>query len=385
MSDSRQIVLPKALYLDANALVAAPKDLVTQPLAEIAEIANRFHMGLFVPQLAAEEWIARCCADAAKLMNRLRGDARQLGTLLNREPLDVEDIVESELRTAVRDVQAQRLVDIGFQTIPTPDVDLDGLIQLFLAKTPPFSDGDKGFKDAIILEAIVQHACKDNRLDHVIIASGDRIFGHAAIARRFAEAGTTVHIAGGDPKDVLAGTVGMLKSMIDDAGRELMTRYFEKTMAFAQGHEREVFDFVLEHATLSMSLLKGLTRGQERDLDDRKLDYSRIVSIDVIRPKTITTAFVFRGFPKDRSDGRVTMHIHVAIEIDVTIDTPTLFAEPRVPLTNAQSLLDAQDGWRSPRKEETLTVTRSISVRGSVAAEGVSAGDFTDLRLEEVW
>jgi len=388
MADDSQFILPRAIYLDANALIAVPHTLATQPFAEMMEMADILGAGLFVPQLAAEEWLSRCCSHAVRRMTRVADDAKQIGSLLDRKPLQVELISDDELLKAVRATQATRLQDVGVKIIRTPQISMDKMIDLFLTKAPPFGDGDKGFKDAVILETILQHACRDNNLEHIVIVSSDKIFSHHSVISQFADTGTTVHVVDGAPQDLLPRTNEKLRTMIDQARNAIMANKRAKAVAFAKQHEAEILAFVSRNATISMSLVKGYglrQYGRKKDENDRKLQYARVVSIDSIRPLFVESASAYDAFPRKPDDGRKTFLITVRLEIDLTISRRNLFAGPRVPIDNASALLDEQSRWRYPETEESITVKRDIQVSASVSAEGFDTDDFQDLRLEKAY
>jgi hypothetical protein len=276
---------------------------------------------------------------------------------------------------------------LGFQVVPTPHLELEPLLNLFVDKSPPFTGGDKGFKDAVILETVFQHACRDNAYGLIMVVSSDKVFGHQAISSRFAEAGTEVQVVDGEPQGLLARTIEKLRTMVDEASTKIMLRKHEAATTFAKRHESEILSFVSSHAEISMSLLTGhglrqLGREREKDANDRKLEYARILSIDHIRPLSVESAFGLRALPRSPNDGRITFLITVGLEIDLTISCPDYFAEPSVPIGNASALLQDLSGWRCPETQESITVKRDLQVSASVASEGFDSEDFQDLRLE---
>ena len=387
MSENGQVVLPKAMYFDANALIAVPNDLASQPLAELVDAANRFHIGLFVPELAASEWIERCCRDASQTMARLTQGVREIGSLLGRDPLDLEVLAPHELQKAIREVQRERLASVGFQTVSTPRIDLAALIGRFVEKKPPFTEGDKGFKDAVILETVFHHACRECALGHILIVTSDRVFGHRAIADRFAKAGTAIHVVGGPPGQLLPQAMEQLDGMIRAAGREVLAQGRERITAFVKAREAEVFDFVMANTAVTRPFLRGLggfSRVGDRDENDRKLDHAEILSIDAVRPVGVVSAFPFPGLPRTSQDDRTSILISVLIEIDLTISCATYATELGVPLSEAPVELEEPIIRYGPHRDEAITVRRRITLTGSVSSDGLHSGDLSDLRLEEV-
>jgi hypothetical protein len=356
-------------------------------MAEIAAFAAEYRMGLFVPELAAREWIAHCTEEAIRTMRRVVGDSKRLGETLGRDPPAVDVIDDKEICETVLAVQKQRLARAGFELVPTPAINLAELIDVFLVKKPPFGDGDRGFKDAVILETVFGHACTSNMFTDIVLVTGDKRFQHASIIERFSQAGTTLHCVDGPPQDLLRQTVDKLNGMMEKASGAAFHGMLETATAFAQQHQEEILDFVMKNAKMGLSDIKGYGRAarlkKESDAD-AKLKYARILSIDAIRPREVISAFPWWSPLHERTDGRQGILVTVDIEIDLTIASSNLFAEPRVPLADPSSLLEQQVAWDRPVTEETITVVRALSVRGSVSPEGFPH-KLEDLRLEDAY
>jgi hypothetical protein len=304
--------------------------------------------------------------------------------MLNREALHWERISHEDLQAGVREALLARLEQSRIQIVPTPQIELASIVNRFLQKRPPFNAGDRGFKDAIIIETIIQHACRDNHLDHVVVVSSDSVFEHPTIVAQFSDAGTVAHIVGGKPEALFGNLVNKLQSMWTEAVDAVLAHKREAALNFAKLHEAEILRCVAGRARMGRSDLMGYGLkqfGREADEADRKLEFSRMVSIDAIRPAFVESAFLL-GRPGDRSDGRTTLVITVAIEIDLTIASRNPFAETRVPIANAAHLLEPSIAWDLPETLEPLTVKRNVTVNASVASEGVESDEYRDLRLE---
>lgn len=386
MAEVKPLIVPRAIYLDANALIATPHNFKAQSIAEVVELAGVFGAELLVPELAAEEWLSRRCADAVKTMKGIVSNAAHLGNLLGRHALKCEQISHEELQAAVRKAQKAALTESGFQILPTPRIELDALVRLFLAKLPPFNDGDKGFKDAIILETIFEHACRDNKYEDIVLVSSDGAFSHPAIAARFSASGTTARLVTGSPQALFGNLTETLEAMLSDARVAVWETKHAAADAFVKEHEEQILDFAAKHAQIGMSDVMGygLSQfGREPDETDEKLKYARIISIDAVRPKSVESGYPSPTFPLKVAEGRVPFLITVSVEIDLTIAWTNPFAERRVRTNEVSALVDGTLPWeRPPERQESVTVTRKLSVFGSISSEGADSVHFRDLRLE---
>jgi hypothetical protein len=380
------LTIPKAIYLDANALIASPMNLATQPLAELVETAGMLGTLLLIPEVAANEWLANCRKTALEQRRKALGNVIALSASLELGDIKIEGLPEEyQLIQQINDIQMRRLRQTGLALVPTPTLEVAPLIDMFVAKAPPFIDGDKGFKDAVILETIEQHACRDNTLDHILVVSSDKVFAHTVVSSRFTAAGTTLHVVCGAPKDLIGAATECLKGMISDAQVQIFTHRAKRATDFAKKHEAEILAFVRTNAEISMSLVKGYRLRnvmREKDENDEILKYARILSIDGFRPLAVVSAFGYPSLERTPKDGRKSFLITVEVEFDLTIAETNLFSEPYVPVDQIASLTAEQSQWRYPQTERQLTVTRQISVSGSVSEDGFDQDDFDDLRLE---
>ncbi len=383
MTDQPEIVLPNAVYFDTNALRAMPKTLNVPALAEIVEIARMMGTRLCVPRVAADEWIHFCCTDAVDVYKQLNGLAASLGVLLDRPPLTLEHISHDALRESVMEQQVRRLQGYGIAIVPTPQIDLSVLIDTFVKKMPPFTAGDRGFKDAIILKTVFSDACSVNRYRNIVLITADKIFQDAVVAQQFAQAGTQLHVVFDEPKKVVNRGAEALKDMLNRANADLIHLRMEQARSFVREHEAEVLEFATQHALIDMATIYGVFQlGQPNEADD-PLSGAIIESIDAVRPSSVESAFPLLG--EDRDDGRAPLTITVGVDIDLTIKRRNFFAEPRVPVGSAATLLQQNRSFLDSYQSRNVTIHRSIYVTGSAILEGRDTGEwrFRDLQLEQ--
>lgn len=394
MSD-RGVEFPEAVYLDANVLISLPHHLQVPELLSLREVADQVGTTLFVPELAVNEWMEHRVFEASAHIARMRTASETLGSMLKRRPLEFEDLSDQDLGRDVRQAMRVRLESAGLQVVATPRLDVAELCRLFVEKAPPFGAGDKGFKDAVIIETILRHAAQERGFRRIVVGSSDSKFGHAEIAERFSESGVALEVVGGKPKHVIARTVSYLREKMEAAGRHFEAQRTEALTRFLREQEVQVFDYVNRFADTGYAWLFDRSRIADPDSpEDERLWQAGNARVDLVRPMEILSAQLSEQDPH----GRYFFVCRVKVECDLTTWTVVpVFVDLDETMkgtfsTCASSTFNAQafctpgtyvSGWRpAATATERLTVRRILNVAGTVRADDGPGGPFSDLGLE---
>ncbi len=81
---------PRAVYFDASALIELPRDLASSELVQVQSFARKLGIGLFVPEVAAKEWVFNHQQKVRKQYDSMVNASRSIGNYLQREPLGYE-------------------------------------------------------------------------------------------------------------------------------------------------------------------------------------------------------------------------------------------------------------------------------------------------------
>jgi hypothetical protein len=367
-----QDALPEAVYLDTNVLRQVSHGVSNVDFIELRKHLDSIKASLFVPDVVVKEWIQQRVEEVLKQIENLRKGFHNLGHLLNREPGKYEESEEFEA-TLEREMR-QYLDSAGIELVPTPkNIQVETFIEMAVKKVAPFKrEGEKGFRDAIILFTIIEHM-KGSGYRDAILLSADKIFAEDAVTTRLKNNGLNVLVAKN-----LADANGQMKKQIDAAVKSFIEEEEQTIKAFLVEHSDQIFDYVLKNAQVSESFLsrrEGLIG----------MDFS-VEAVLAVRPKEISKVSLGHTVSNETlPEGVEPITFSVSTEFDLHVREYGLswlwfFNQPKFPLSEPESFPKTK--FRSPAPSvEQRTVTREITVEATI----LKADDgYSDLQLLRV-
>jgi len=95
----------QAIYFEASILCKLPHDLSSAELVELQRLERE--IGLFVPEIAAKEWVFHHQQIVKNKYESMVSAARTIGKYLQRDPLEIESIKKEDLLEQVEKIQLQ--------------------------------------------------------------------------------------------------------------------------------------------------------------------------------------------------------------------------------------------------------------------------------------
>lgn len=176
--------------------------------------------------------------------------ARTLGDYVDKQTVNVTSPDSVALGDAVEHVQRSRLKAAGFVEAPTPSVDARELLPLAVRYVRPFGEKDRGFKDAMILRTIVEHA-KGLAPGPILVVSNDDVFHEPEVRDQLTAAGLTCVVVRN-----LEAAAASLEAGLDEAGKEYLEEEAERAKAFLETRQTDIFERVMK-AHVTEEFIKG--------------------------------------------------------------------------------------------------------------------------------
>ncbi len=373
MSD--RIRWPVAVYFDTSILWKLPLDLSNPDLVELQNFARELRIGLFVPDVAVKEWLFHHEETARKKYDSMASTARTVSKYL-QQAFKVDEIQPKDLSAKVRDNQLGYLTQAGMEIVPTPQIDMDRLINMAVRRERPFEGEDKGFRDALIVFTIADHAKKFNG-DYVLVVAEDHVFGTDEVLNQWRGAGV---------EPLVAKTLDEAVVMIDNLVSEAVKKYHDHESArireFLFTQQDAIFEHVLKNGEVSESFVRG---GGVLGLGTQDF-YGTLQAVKQVRPLEIAKAS--RGHVTRRAEeegGRIPVTFDVKVAFDIVVSSFTLedFTSQKLGLKGPVDLRDRVPTFLNRQTvEQDVTVERNITVEASVLED--SQGKFSDLRIQKI-
>lgn len=371
MAEVTTEVLPDAVYFDANVLIATNGNFHAPPATELIAYCQELDIPCFIPDIALQEAVVFFASE----MESLTAKASRLKSAMRRDVL----AVEKDCSEAIRDGLTKSLDEAGIRVFAVPKLDVVSASSVMLQL--PRKKGDIGFKDVIILLAIVAHARETLKATRVLFSTADHHYQAPSISRLLRESGVSVQLVVADDPAV---AVEMAASAIGKARGQAFTAVLEElergVLTALQPHEDVIMKAVETHAKVGMMTLWGLWESERNEEEKHKLENAIIESIDGYRAKRIASASVL--FDSKTTPGRARFWFGVEVEFDITISRANIFDELKLPLTQVGELPKRHWAYSSRRHYEKVGVVRTIRLEGSFASEGIQARQYKDFRIE---
>lgn len=183
VSPGKKMSYPEAIYLDTNMLITLKKDLNTPEYQELRDICNNLKIPILVPKLVLDELIS------FYLNEQLEKNYQKLDSLINKlsyyatseQDINVKINKDKISKDLAKHITTQ-IKKVGIKIIPTPQIELETLINRAVNKIRPFREKDKGFRDTIILYTILNYA-KDHSKGNHLFVTNDGDFEHDDVSK----------------------------------------------------------------------------------------------------------------------------------------------------------------------------------------------------------
>lgn len=358
-----------AIYFDTNVSRKMGKYLSAGWIQQLATDSRQSMTKLYVPQIVLDEWLWEIRRDCKESLGTIRAKQSELDRLCERSIVGLNLPRDEDVLKAVEDAHIRRIAALGLNPIPTAEGNLRSLLLRAIQKDPPFGSGDKGFRDAMIVETIRSHVSANHSGELVLVASEDEQVCKAIVG--LASGGLSVRACA---HDKLSETIVESLGAAEQEGRAHETQL---ALTFLNENRDMIFRYVLSRDISEAGLKYG------RDEFD-PLRRGTIRRINKVTPKNIETLMLKHGFLDSASPGEaVPIWFYVNVELDVTVEPLTFpFDERRISLGGSGELPPRT--WASaPKKDENVVAETSVHVWGIAKKTADPSHPLTDLRIVE--
>jgi hypothetical protein len=164
------------IFFDTSTLISENWPQLSAKLTYCLQLATAMEKKVCFPSVVEQEleikWLVifdEKCTQLKKSIEKI--NKHLLANDLVKIELPDREVALKEYRKKVKIIKDLYHVE----SIDRPQVDKDTLINMAINYNPPFEEGDKGFKDTIILFSILEHMQKEKSADGLIITQ-DQIF-----------------------------------------------------------------------------------------------------------------------------------------------------------------------------------------------------------------
>jgi len=350
----KKSILSQAIYLDTNALRQFAFSVSNVEFSELKYLSDQIGAKLFSPMVAVKEFIKHWQKETIGRLEKINKTARELGRLLDREPIDFEKPhdIENQIIQKINN----NLELAGIKIIETPEIALETLIEMAINRIPPFEEKkEKGFRDSVILFSILDHIERDD-VSNAVFISGDNIFTNDNIIHLFEEKNCIISISKN-----LSEAGRLIEEQIGHAFSLKLKREKDTVVTFLKNNFEQIYSFVLANAEVSEYYLKGSGSTEE----DNVASDAKIKRILNVQPINISDVSFERTWLKDPvPEGRKGLIFSVLTEFDLLVERyelGILFDQPKVKLASPMGFDELEYRYHKPKIYQ-VRINKNISV-----------------------
>jgi hypothetical protein len=368
---SERIPLPQAVYFDTNILVKVFKRGMVSDFVGLADLARKWRIGLFVPEIVVMELRHR---NNERVQNATDSLKNSVGVLQRYvDPGLVNPALPNDMLERVTQSTDRELGSAGICVVPCPDIKTTKLIRMASTHTPPFRDRGRGFKDAVALLTIRRHM-ESNHWTNALVVSEDSDF---SLSRGVSD------LLGLDLQISVARSVAEASDCLQKALNLVLTEWNETAssqfITFLMAHWAQILQFV-QNAPISKTWLRIQLDDQFGSRQGRYSTWiERVLSTE---PREVTLPRLGWFLSKEElSKERRAITFSVRVQVTMLVEVKDLWARDSFPMSAPGEYSSVQVD-SEPAKVETIVVDAFVQVEASVTGK---LGEFTDLQLHRLY
>lgn len=353
------------LYIDTNILRNHPDQYFTDSrLADLSHIIKSLHIDIFIPQIVFDEYKIIYHNLVKGKIDALKGVAGKIEPYVSSKiSFDVnklkEELSEHLTNSFKRD-------NINIFDVPFEIFDIKELVNLAINKVKPFTDGDKGFKDTIILHSIINH-CKNNiNWQHLFLTSDKKDFNNVSAKSKIDSSGVKLEIFFSVDE-----ITKYLNKFINEMGLTYMRERSINIKTFLVSNKETIFDYVKNERFSNSFYTKGL------------LGFPTLLEICSVN--FIDIKHHFANYLEDSTDGDVDISFVVSLEYKLKV-TRSYYTEGKYMVgDNVQNIETQTMSYSLSKEPEFVNTEKDVNVTGKIHISNKDAEEhYNNLRLEKV-
>lgn len=355
------------LYFDTSSLIQNAWPKVSANLERLMKAAPIFHVSLFLPipvEIELEQKWLRDLSDAeASVRRSLRNLDKVVAFAGSSAHSTVPRLADLQALYKEQVDEIKRTYDL--KPVPFTLRRVDEFFEMAAKRQSPIQDGDKGFRDAVILFSVADHIRSSSGVAAALLAH-DNVFRSEGVMKQLKEVGVILEVY-----QTIDAVVDELKKSVDVVVRGLWEQLEGSVLDIVRGGQCELEKFIsanleVPEEVLGVSFLGGVT-------------LNRIELLEIQRVKT--------PHPLEHPDNG-TMRISIDVSLRLHYETQEFPETPRQSLKvgdTSSALNRALNlGDIAPR-----TVNKTFDCVATVEGEGLVEGlrykdvEFKSVKLQE--
>jgi hypothetical protein len=362
--------LVNAVYFDTSILRQHSFSSLKQGLARFLKARETYPFDCFVPEAALREWAAHVARVLDERVTAMAAAVKNLRKVDSSLLWEYSAPWGRDSKAYARSLLEKEVLAASLSVVPTPAVDVERLLTMSIDVEAPFDKAGRGFRDAVILETVLNHA--RGRFSSILLVSADNDFSEQALEAVSVES-FTIRRA----RD-LNHALELINEKYLASVRAMNRTAQEEFLAYLRHHREEFLRSLRYELRPSEELLRGNSNEStssffwslqriDKILDCEFGDFG--LGSDL--PPLVVLAM--RDVPVDR----LAVEMTIDAKFNLLVSIPPLYDKARLDLPE-QSPPDSQP----VRSSKEISVTRKVTFVASFSRD--DDGNIHDVHVEAV-
>lgn len=325
------------IVFDTSALMSENFPDLSAAFHQLSEFAEILEIKLYIPDIVLQELQQKFIDRTSDAFNKINTEHRKLMRFVQGK-IDISLPKMDNLGLEYKKHVESLISNKKFIIIPMPSITASELIDKAVRRFPPFEVGDRGFRDAMIIESIFEYG-HNNKINSFTFVSNDKIFEKQEIVILAKEKGIYLEITKTVDEinkiifELLNKTQKKLlknkeKWAIDflNTKRNEIDQYLITNLELAK---HDISDFLISPVALLSAKLIKVTSAVLEEKDDKKIAISFNADVN-ISASVRSLGLVKSGDEKRTYKIGENIELDSPLIIDSIMNADALFMQPTV-------------------------------------------------------
>lgn len=350
------------VVFDTEALFSENFPEMSASFRKLIELAGKLNIRLYIPEIVIRELEQKFIDGTEKSINGINSEYQKLKKIVQQK-IDLS-IPNLEVLKEVYVTEVQNLIKNNkLIIIPIPPANIGALIDKAVKRVPPFEGKDKGFRDAMIIESIIEYGV-NNKIKTFVFISLDKIFEHEIVAKNARSKGIELYL-----QKRIKDINEKIFELVDQKLQEVIKEREKRALIFLKTQEDEINKYLKTNFEIS-----------EYDIGDLSG-----LPLSMIEAKLVN---IESAAIEDKEDNKKGISFEAEVNLKMLMQPPSGYRQPiiRTFKTGESEPIKSNHHYYVTESLNVsslikpVVVEKTIKVKGEIEVEQVE-GEYKNFRI----
>lgn len=351
------------IVFDTSALKSENFPDLSAAFRKFVDVAKILKIQLFIPDIVVKELEKNYLDCTSDSFNKIKTEQRKLKKVTQEKVNILLPDIETLKMDYKKEVESI-LKNNNLIVIPMPTLRASALVDQAVQHIPPFERNDKGFRDAMIVESIIEFGL-NSKLNKFTLVAIDNIFKSAEIVTAVKKKKIVLKVE--KRVDDVSKAIFKLLSKVQ---KEILKEEEREAIEFLNDNKSEINEYLKNNFEMTEYDFKGLLGTPLKVLD---VEIVKIEGAVIEKKETVKTGISF--------DGEVELKVLIKRFVTGTRSQPKRFKVGEESEEKPKGLYEAMmSAVKSGFYLEPVEIKHNLKVKGEIEADKIG-DNYTNFKI----